>query len=49
MNFNLVKPGDIVNEFTGNRQRLNEGDQQWVTENAKKALQKMIDITEGNI
>lgn len=49
MDYNLVKPGDIVNEFTGTRQRLKEEDQQWVTENAKKALQKMIDITEGNI
>ncbi len=49
MNYNRVKPGDNVNEFTGTRQRLNQEDQQWVTTNAKKALQKMIDITEGNI
>ncbi|OGV47536.1 MAG: quinolinate synthetase [Legionellales bacterium RIFCSPHIGHO2_12_FULL_42_9] len=49
MDYNLVKPGDIVNEFTGTRQRLKEDDQHWVRTNARKALQKMIDITEGTI
>ena len=49
MDYNQVKPGDIVNEFTGTRQRLKEDSQQWVTTNAKKALQKMIDITEWTI
>ena len=49
MDYNLVKPGDVVNEFTGTRQRLQEDSQQWIKTNAKKALQNMIDITEGNI
>ena len=47
LDYNLVKPGDIVNEFTGTRQRLNINDQQWVVAQAKKALEKMIEITEG--
>jgi quinolinate synthase len=46
--FNVVKPGDVVNEFTGSRQRLNAREQQWIVENAKKALQKMISITESS-
>lgn len=44
--YNIVKSGDVVNEFTGVRQRLQNKDQQWVIDNAKKALQKMIEITE---
>lgn len=47
MPYNEVKAGDVVNEFTGSRQRLQANDQQWVIENAKKALQMMIKITEG--
>lgn len=47
MDFNQVKAGDIVNEFTGTRQRLQEKEQQWVIDNAKKALEMMIRITEG--
>ena len=47
--FNRVMPCDVVNEFTGTRQRLTGKDQQWVVDNAKKALQKMIDITEDRI
>ncbi|STX50817.1 quinolinate synthase [Legionella busanensis] len=47
MPYNEVKAGDMVNEFTGVRQRLEVKDQQWVIENAKKALQKMIEITES--
>lgn len=46
MNYNEVYAGDSVNEFTGTRSRLTPIDQQWVITNAKKALQKMIDITE---
>jgi quinolinate synthase len=46
--YNLVKVGDVVNEFTGSRQRLNETTQQWITMNARKALEKMISITEAN-
>ena len=49
MPFNEVKAGDVVNEFTGTRNRLPVGDQQWVIENAKKSLQMMIDITEDRI
>jgi quinolinate synthase len=49
MDFNEVKPGDIVNEFTGSRQRLQEVEQQWVIDNAKKALEMMINITENRL
>lgn len=45
--YNIVKSGDVVNEFTGVRQRLQVQDQEWVISNAKKALQKMIEITEA--
>lgn len=48
MAYNEVKAGDVVNEFTGTRQRLPQQDQQWVIDNAKKALENMIRITEGN-
>ncbi|MBA2648100.1 MAG: quinolinate synthase NadA [Legionella sp.] len=47
--YNEVKPGDDVNEFSGIRNRLSTQDQQWVTDNAKKALNMMIDITEDRI
>jgi quinolinate synthase len=47
MEYNEVKAGDVVHEFTGTRQRLSSEDQAWVIENAKKALQKMISITES--
>lgn len=46
LSYNQVRSGDMVNEFTGVRQRLQTNDQQWVAENAKKALQAMIQITE---
>lgn len=49
MKYNEVCAGDMVNEFTGIRHRLQQNDQQWVITNAKKALQKMIDITEDRI
>jgi quinolinate synthase len=45
--FNLVKPGDVVNEFSGARQRLDVAGQQWITVNARRALEKMISITQG--
>ncbi|MBS0359274.1 MAG: quinolinate synthase NadA [Proteobacteria bacterium] len=45
--FNRVQPGDVVNEFTGSRQRLNEAGQQWIVTNARRALEKMISITES--
>jgi quinolinate synthase len=46
LNYNIVKAGDVVNEFTGSRQRLSDIEQSWVIENARKALEKMIEITE---
>lgn len=49
LSYNEVKAGDVVNEFTGARQRLSEKDQQWLVKNARKALQMMIDISEGRI
>lgn len=45
--FNLVKPGDVVNEFVGSRERLDTVGQAWIVSNAKKALEKMIQITES--
>ncbi|STX28351.1 quinolinate synthase [Legionella beliardensis] len=47
MSYNEVKAGDMVNEFTGARHRLELNDRQWVIDNAKKALQNMIEITES--
>ncbi|KTC85409.1 MULTISPECIES: quinolinate synthase NadA [Legionella] len=49
MAYNEVKAGDLVNEFTGSRQRLSETEQQWVIDNAKKALEMMINITEDRL
>lgn len=49
MAYNEVRAGDVVNEFTGIRNRLEINDQSWIIANAKKALQKMIDITEDRI
>lgn len=45
--YNQVKAGDVVNEFTGIRQRLTDTEQRWVIDNARKALEKMIQITES--
>ncbi|HAT8917708.1 TPA: quinolinate synthase NadA [Legionella pneumophila subsp. pneumophila] len=49
MPYNEVKAGDVVNEFTGTRNRLPVNDQQWVINNAKKALEMMINITEDRV
>jgi quinolinate synthase len=49
MPYNEVKAGDVVNEFTGTRNRLPLNDQQWVIDNAKKSLEMMINITEDRI
>lgn len=49
MAYNEVKAGDVVNEFTGTRNRLPLNDQQWVIDNAKKSLEMMINITEDRI
>lgn len=45
--FNQVQPGDVVDEFSGHRYRLNTEGQQWVVDNARVALENMIRITEG--
>ena len=45
--YNIVKAGDVVNEFTGSRKRLTDKGQQWVIDNAQKALKKMIEISES--
>ncbi len=45
--YNIVKPGDVVNEFTGTRQRLDDRGQDWLVENARKALENMVKITES--
>ncbi len=44
---NEVKAGDIVDEFSGVRTRLDVAGQQWTRHNARLALEKMIDITES--
>lgn len=49
MSYNQVKAGDLVNEFTGGRQRLDDTEQQWIIDNAKKALEMMIKITEDRL
>jgi quinolinate synthase len=49
MAYNEVKAGDVVNEFTGARNRLQQVDQTWVIDNAKRALQMMINITEDKV
>lgn len=49
LDYNRVKPGDMVNEFSGIRQRLSTDDQELVIAHAKKALQNMIDITENRV
>jgi len=45
--YNEVKAGDVVNEFTGERIRLDSPGQQWIIDNAKVALENMIRITEA--
>src|SRR5262249_41686608 len=47
LDYNIVQPGDIVNEFTGKRQRLNLAEQEQLVANARTALENMIKITEG--
>ncbi|MBN9230550.1 MAG: quinolinate synthetase [Legionella sp. 40-6] len=49
MNYNEVCAGDVVNEFSGTRNRLPTKDQHWLITQAKKSLQMMIDITEDRI
>ena len=45
--YNEVQPGDVVDEASGVRQRLDKNGQQWIINNAKIALENMIRITES--
>lgn len=45
--FNRVLPGDVVDEFMGSRERFDAKGQQWVVNNARKALEKMISVTQS--
>lgn len=42
--FNEVLPGDEVDEFNGRRQRLDDDGQRWLRDNARLALDRMIEI-----
>jgi quinolinate synthase len=42
---NQVLPGDVVNETTGSRDRLSESERARVVANARRALEKMIEVT----
>lgn len=45
--YNQVNPGDIVNEFTGQRQCLTPDEQQQLVNDARLALERMIEITQS--
>ena len=45
--YNMVSPGDVVNEFTGERKRLDSAGQTWLVDNARVALENMIQISES--
>jgi quinolinate synthase len=47
MDYNRVEAGDVVNELSGARQRLEEQGQNWVRENARLALTRMIEISKA--
>ena len=42
---NQVEPGDVVCEFTGRRDRLPRAEQEQLREDARRALERMIEIT----
>ena len=44
---NLVEVGDVVEETTGHRERLDSDEQENVRVNARSALQRMVEITES--
>lgn len=44
---NRVEAGDSVDEVTGHRERLDELSQREIARDARKALQRMIDLTEA--
>jgi quinolinate synthase len=46
--YNRVQPGDVVNEFTGERRRLDNEGQDWLVKHAKIALENMISIVESS-
>jgi quinolinate synthase len=43
---NEVRPGDVVDEFTGRRDRLPADEQSRIREDARRALEKMIELSE---
>ncbi len=45
---NRVLPGDVVDEVTGWRERLDESGQAQVARDARKSLERMIEITESD-
>ena len=47
LTYNEVKPGDVVNEFTGQRQRLDSAEQEALVNNARRAMENMVRITES--
>ncbi len=44
---NRVEAGDVVHELTGARERLSIGERVTVVANARKALERMVEITES--
>lgn len=44
---NRVRPGDAVDEVTGSRERLPDGEQRSLVLEARRALERMIEITEA--
>jgi len=47
MDYNRVEAGDVVNEFSGARQRLDQEGQNFIRDNARKALERMIEIVQN--
>jgi quinolinate synthase len=45
--YNQVRPGDVIDPFSGSRQRLNVADQNTLTQDARIALENMIRIVES--
>jgi quinolinate synthase len=44
---NRVLPGDVVDEISGTRERLDASAQAQIARDARKALERMIEITEA--
>lgn len=44
---NRVLPGDMIDESTGLRTRINQAEQDTLVRDATRALQRMIDVTEA--